>query len=246
MTDLKRYSTGIPNLDKRLQGGYPEGEAVLITGEPGTGKTIFGIQFLNSACLSGKKCVMIATEETPEKIMVHAKLLGFDLESHIADKKLSIMHLLEMRAADPGAHAGEAQPFTIHMDDLNNFSHLIADDIEVVVIDNMGTCSIGMELRTFRDKLETLLYLLSKQRRTSIIIMDETAHEYTHRIAEYSTYGTIRLLVKENPYTGKMERFMYIPKMRGTKLLLDPINYDITEEGITLLASQGKKDKPNC
>jgi KaiC/GvpD/RAD55 family RecA-like ATPase len=212
MTDLKRYSTGIPNLDKRLQGGYPEGEAVLITGEPGTGKTIFGIQLLNSACLSGRKCVMIATEETPEKIMIHAKLLGFDLEPHIASKHLS----------------------------------MIADDIEVVVIDNMGTCSVGMDLRTFRDKLETLLYLLSKQRRTSIIIMDETAHEYTHRIAEYSTYGTIRLLVKENPYTGKMERFMYIPKMRGTKLLLDPINYDITEEGITLLASQGKKDKPNC
>jgi KaiC/GvpD/RAD55 family RecA-like ATPase len=246
MMNLNRLSTGIPHLDKKLQGGYPEGEALLITGEPGTGKTLFGIQFLHSACLSGKKCVMMATEETPEKIQVHAKMLGFDLEPYITNKQLSIMYLLEMRAADSGVNIGESQPLPIHIDDLNNFSHLIADDIEVVVIDNMGTCSIGMELRTFRDKLETLLYLLSKQKRTSIIIMDETAHEYTHRVAEYSTYGTIRLKVKENPYTGKMERFMYIPKMRGTKILLDLINYDISDEGIALLASQGKKDKPNC
>jgi hypothetical protein len=39
---------------------------------------------------------------------------------------------------------------------------------------------------------------------------------------------------------------MYIPKMRGTGISLDLINYDITGEGIALLASQGKKDKPNC
>ncbi|MDI3539114.1 MAG: hypothetical protein PWR29_869 [Methanolobus sp.] len=244
MVSINRVPTGIANLDKRLQGGYPEGEAVLITGEPGTGKTIFGIQFLYSACTDGRKCLMIATEEVPEKILNHAKILGFDLGPYIENQQLSIMHLLEMRAADSGVHSG-AECMDIRIDDLNNFSHMIADDIEVVVIDNMGTCSIGMELKAFRDKLEAFLYLLSKQQRTSIIIMDETAHEYTHRIAEYSTYGTIRLMVKENPYTGKIERFMYIPKMRGTRILLDLINYDITDEGITLLAAQGKKDKPD-
>lgn len=245
MVNIHRVSTGISNLDKKLQGGYPEGEAVLITGEPGTGKTIFGIQFLYNACLCGKKCIMIATEEAPEKILMHAKMLGFDLNPYIANQQLSIMHLLEMRAADSGMSCGRSQPLSIHMDDLNNFSHLIADDVEVLVVDNMGTCSIGMELKTFRDKLEAFLYLLAKQKRTSIIIMDQTAHEHTHRIAEYSTYGTIRLMVRENPYTGKMERFMYIPKMRGTNITLDLINYDITDEGITLLASQGKKDKPD-
>ncbi|AFV24031.1 hypothetical protein Mpsy_1825 [Methanolobus psychrophilus R15] len=40
--------------------------------------------------------------------------------------------------------------------------------------------------------------------------------------------------------------FIYVPKRRGTKILLDLINCDITGEGIALLASHGKKDKPNC
>lgn len=84
--------------------------------------------------------------------------------------------------------------------------------------------------------------MLAEQKRTSLLMMDGTAHELTHRIAEYSTYGTIRLMVKENPYTGKMERFMHIPKMRGTRISLDSIIYDITDEGIKLSTPQGKKD----
>ncbi|TGC07428.1 RAD55 family ATPase [Methanolobus halotolerans] len=239
---MNRLSTGIPRLDKKLQGGYPEGESILITGEPGTGKTILGIQFLHQACMEGKKCMMIATEETPEKILLHAKLLGFDLEPFFKENRLSIMRILEMRTSYTGISTDGSQYTGMHMDDLNNLTHLIADDAEAIVVDNIGTFSIGTDLRSFRDKLEELTYFLSTQKMTALLMMDKTAHELTYRISEYSTYGTIRLMVKENPYTGKMERFMYIPKMRGTRISLDPIIYDISDEGIKLSTTQGKKD----
>lgn len=228
---MTRISSGNIDLDKRLQGGFPEGECVLITGEPGTGKTIVCIQFLYNACKQGKNCVMIATEETPEKIITHGKALGFDLEPFVENKQLSMIHFLEMRAKNVSDGYNNV---TMYIDDLNNLGHIIQEDTEVVVLDNMGTFSIGMDLKTFKDKVENLTYALSNQKRTSLMVMDATSHELTHRIAEYSTYGTIRLMTKENPYTGKMERFMYIPKMRGTKISLDIINYDISEEGIKL------------
>ncbi|WP_246275930.1 RAD55 family ATPase [Methanolobus zinderi] len=242
MVIMNRLSTGISRFDKKLQGGYPEGESILITGEPGTGKTIMGIQFLHQACSQGKKCMMIATEETPEKILLHAKLLGFDLKPFFESNLLLIMRILEMRASYTGISSESLGDTSMHMEDLTNLTHLIADDVEAVVIDNIGTFSIGDEVRLFRDKLETIAYFLSSQKITSLLMIDGTAHELTHRIAEYSTYGTIRLLTKENPYTGKMERFMHIPKMRGTKISLDPIVYDISDEGIKLSTSQGKKD----
>ncbi len=235
---MTRLSSGNIDLDKRLQGGFPEGECVLITGEPGTGKTIFGIQFLYNACQEGKKCVMIATEEVPEKIIIHGKALGFDLEPFVETNQLTMIHFLELRANNL------AEGYTnvcMHIDDLNNLAHIIQDDVDVIILDNLGTFSIGIELKQFRDKLDTLAYVLSNQKRTSLIVMDVTAHELTHRIAEYSTYGTIRLMTKENPYTGKMERFMYIPKMRGTKISLDIINYDITEEGIKLFPPKANR-----
>ncbi|WP_406670703.1 ATPase domain-containing protein [Methanolobus sp. ZRKC4] len=236
---MTRISSGNIDLDKRLQGGFPEGECVLITGEPGTGKTILCIQFLYNACKQGKKCMMIATEETPEKILLHAKMLGFDLEPFFENKQLSMIHFLEMRAKNV---TDGYNNISMYIDDLNNLGHIIQEDTEVVVLDNMGTFSIGMDLKTFKDKIEKLAYVLSNQKMTSLLMMDGTAHELTHRIAEYSTYGTIKLMVKENPYTGKMERFMHIPKMRGTEISLDPIIYDITDEGIKLSISQGKKD----
>lgn len=236
---MARISSGIKSLDKRLQGGFPEGECILITGKPGTGKTIFGMQFLYNACLEGKKCIMLATEETPEKIVEHGKAIGFDLEPFIESKQLTMIRFFEMRVMnmkeDPGS-------FTfMNIDTLNNLAHIIDDDVNVIVVDNLGTFSIGVDLKTFKEELEVLSFLLSTQKRTSLMIMDAAAHEFTHNIAEYSTYGTIKLMFKENPYTGKMERFMFIPKMRGTKITLELINYDITEDGITLFSPKMNK-----
>jgi KaiC/GvpD/RAD55 family RecA-like ATPase len=230
---MARLSTGIMELDKKLQGGIPEGECILIAGEPGTGKTIMGMQFLYNACKEGKKCALIATEETPEKIMIHANALGFDLEPFVENNQLSMVRFLEMRAYDIDEEYSSSY---MEIDDISNLMHMMQEDIDVIVLDNLGTFSIGLELKEFREKVDMLAYLLSKQKRTSIITIDATAHELTRRIAEYSTYGTIRLMVKENPYTGKMERFMYIPKMRGTKLVMELIGYDITEEGIRVFS----------
>ncbi|MDY0385547.1 MAG: ATPase domain-containing protein [Methanolobus sp.] len=132
---MTRISSGNIDLDKRLQGGLSERECILITGEPGTGKTIFSIQYLYNACKQGKKCAMIATEETPEKIITHAKALGFDLEPFVQSKQLSMLHFLEMRAKNV---TGGYNNVTMYADDLNNIGHIIPKDTEVVVLDNMA------------------------------------------------------------------------------------------------------------
>ncbi|SEO45886.1 KaiC protein [Halogranum amylolyticum] len=43
---ISRLSSGIDGLDDVLNGGYLEGDAYLIRGEPGTGKTLLGLHFL--------------------------------------------------------------------------------------------------------------------------------------------------------------------------------------------------------
>jgi KaiC/GvpD/RAD55 family RecA-like ATPase len=188
--------------------------------------------------MEGKKCAMLATEETPEKIVRHGKTVGLDIEPFVESNQLTMIRVLEKRIE--GMEDKYANIIT-NTSDPRNIKYIIPEDIEVVVIDNIGTFSIGEELNVFRDKLDTLIYLFSESKWTSLIIMDETAHELTHRISEYSTSGTIRLMIKENPYTGKMERFIYIPKMRDTEISLEILNYNITEQGIKL--SHAKTNK---
>ncbi|MEM5821210.1 MAG: ATPase domain-containing protein, partial [Candidatus Aenigmatarchaeota archaeon] len=43
---IERISTGIEELDKLLEGGFVKGSCILVSGYPGSGKTIFGFQFL--------------------------------------------------------------------------------------------------------------------------------------------------------------------------------------------------------
>ncbi|CAN5840514.1 hypothetical protein BH23GEM5_BH23GEM5_02390 [soil metagenome] len=42
----RKIPTGVEGLDRILEGGLPKEEIYLVQGEPGTGKTIFGLQFL--------------------------------------------------------------------------------------------------------------------------------------------------------------------------------------------------------
>ena len=46
ITPIKRIQTGIQGFDQLIYGGLPQGRSYLVSGEPGTGKTIFSIQFL--------------------------------------------------------------------------------------------------------------------------------------------------------------------------------------------------------
>ena len=46
MIQIERVPTGITALDPLFEGGFPKGRSILVTGEPGTGKTIFSLQFL--------------------------------------------------------------------------------------------------------------------------------------------------------------------------------------------------------
>ncbi len=61
----------------------------------------------------------------------------------------------------------------------------------------------------------------------------------TNQIADYSVYGSVRLVVKENPYTKKMERYSTILKVRSTDITPDLTVFEITPADIRLKAKTG-------
>ncbi|MBI4361910.1 MAG: resolvase, partial [Euryarchaeota archaeon] len=45
---MERVTTGIEGLDQMLIGGFPRAHMTTITGPPGAGKTILGLQFTSA------------------------------------------------------------------------------------------------------------------------------------------------------------------------------------------------------
>ena len=77
----KRCISGIPGLDPLIEGGFLENSVNLVTGETGTGKTIFCSQFLWNGLQKGETGLYITLEERPEDIKADAMLFGWDFDS---------------------------------------------------------------------------------------------------------------------------------------------------------------------
>jgi KaiC/GvpD/RAD55 family RecA-like ATPase len=63
---MTRKTTGIPGLDGMLQGGFPFPAAILVAGEPGTGKTTFAVQSLFHGAKEGEKGLYITAISEPQ------------------------------------------------------------------------------------------------------------------------------------------------------------------------------------
>jgi circadian clock protein KaiC len=87
----RKAATGILGLDDLTGGGLPRGRTTLLVGGPGSGKTIFGMQFLvNGALLSGEPGIFVAFEEAPGRIIANVEGFGWPI-AELQRKRLFFM-----------------------------------------------------------------------------------------------------------------------------------------------------------
>ena len=78
---ITRINTGIYGLDKVLKGGLRKNSSILITGSPGTGKTIMALQFIYYGAKNhNENGIFITTEESSDDLRSFGKNLGMDIE----------------------------------------------------------------------------------------------------------------------------------------------------------------------
>ena len=89
---FRRMPLGVEPIDKLLSGGLPEGNSLLIQGAPGTGKTIFGMQFLQAGIVQYEQPgLMVTFEEHPRRLYRDARALGWDFEAFVQARQLLIV-----------------------------------------------------------------------------------------------------------------------------------------------------------
>ena len=77
--------TGIAGFDEMTGGGVPRGRTTLVIGGPGSGKTIFALQFLAQGASTGEPGIFVAFEESADRIVANAEGFGWGLEQAKSD-----------------------------------------------------------------------------------------------------------------------------------------------------------------
>ena len=74
-----RLKTGVAGLDNILHDGLQSGHVYLIEGDPGSGKTTLGMQFLLQGIANGEPSLYVTLAESREELETVSISHGFDI-----------------------------------------------------------------------------------------------------------------------------------------------------------------------
>jgi len=236
MIHTERVSTGVTGLDQLLEGGFPKGRSVLVTGEPGTGKTVMALQFLADGLDHGEKGVYVAADEGPLDIIEQAASLGWDFEKFVEQKQLAILNAGTYLSPIPGV--GRERNIDIHktVNDLAGFLNRLG--AKRMVLDPAGPFLLIRDSATrIQDQARLLIKLLRSSTETTNMLTSyatpRTGERFMHGIEEYLVAGAI---VLEMVWAqNRFSRSLIVEKMRCTDVKPAQIEFDIVKgQGVVL------------
>jgi circadian clock protein KaiC len=217
--------TGIPGLDEMFEHkGIPEGNMVLLSGACGTGKSIFGMQFLYYGAMNGESGVYVSLEEPVERVIKNMEGFGWDVRKLIDEGKLVITR--------PEIYELEALKRSI-------FDSVEQIGAKRLVIDSFTL--ISTYLKDTYDVRKTMFdvgHEIKKLKCTTLLISDMIEKSSTFSVSGFEEFiadGVIVLYLVQDQSRNYLLRTLLIRKMRGTKHSLKYIPMRIQDDkGIVL------------
>ncbi len=232
---IEKIKSGIPGLDELLFGGIPKRNIVLLSGGPGTGKTIFGQQYLYYGLLHDEPGVLVALEEHPVQIRRNMAAFGWDVRRYEEEGKFAIVDAF---TGGYGEAAKRERYVVRSVDDMTEFLDVIKEAIrdvkaERVVIDSVSTLYLTKP-SVARAILMQLKRVLAGLGTTAILVSQVSVTErgFGGPGVEHAVDGIIRLDLDE--VGGELVRSLIIWKMRGTKHDMRRHPFEITDKGIVV------------
>ena len=219
--------SGIPGLDEILKGGIRKRSSVLLTGQPGSGKSIFGMQFLLQGAKDGEPGIYLTSEESVESIREYADALGLDIDSFEKDGKIVLL---------------KQSITTRKILTLGLLTELIRKHmVRRVVLDSITLFQYGQQDRLANFRKELLDFLdLMKEFNVTLVCTSEKPISDIDRM-EYEPqdflFEGVIILMKIRKGSS-FERVLHVAKMRGQEHLMDIYPFTIEKGGIKVHRDQ--------
>ncbi len=88
-----RMPSGTAGLDELMGGGVTAGDATVVVGPSGIGKSTMALGFIAAGLDHGDHCLYITFQETPDEILQRARDFGRDLDTPYAAGRLEIQYV---------------------------------------------------------------------------------------------------------------------------------------------------------
>ncbi|MFH1331790.1 MAG: ATPase domain-containing protein [archaeon] len=222
---IKRIHTGIMGLDTLSQGGFKEGSINLVAGGPGSGKTIFGIQFLIEGLRNGEPGIYVTFEERKDKLYEDMLGFGWDLEKYEKEGKFAFLEYTPEQVKNVLIEGG------------GTIDTLVSDmKATRMVIDSISSFAL-----LYKDELSqkesalALFELINKWDCTAVLTSQEEEVDSSTINAALEFEVDSIILLYHSKKKGLRIRALEILKMRGTKHPEKTFSLEITPKGIKVL-----------
>jgi circadian clock protein KaiC len=226
----RRLSFGVPELDKMLDGGVPEGDSVLVAGSSGTGKSVLATQFIAEGARLGEPGIVAVFEERPQAYVERAANLGLDLETAQKEGKLTVLYL---------------RPLDLSVDET---MQSILDAVQKIgakrlVIDSLAGFEMALSpgfRADFRESLYRMIFALTGIGVTilSTVEVDESFTEFPFSTYSISFLCDDIIRLRYVSIDGQLRKIMVVIKMRGGNHAKDIREYEITSSGVVVLGKR--------
>ncbi|WP_299266907.1 RAD55 family ATPase [Halorientalis sp.] len=223
---IELTKTGIDGLDQILNGGIIKNSTTLVSGNPGAGKSILGLQYIyNGVEMFDEKGIYLSFEENEKDIREAAESIGFE-------------------NWDEYVESGDIKVFDkqvlLRENDFTSSLDLLLDDIQDEEYQRMVLDSLTMFQLFFENEQEKRTYLLKftdilrKNDLTTLMTNEQGAvfPDTDIGLENYLTDGNIYLI--QTPTESGVNRYVWVAKMRKQDIETDIFPMEIEHGGITI------------
>lgn len=223
---LRRLHTGVPGLDEIMGGGIPSGDALILAGPAGSGKTTFATQFVAEGLRAKEPGIIVVFEEYPEEYLARAKGRGAEIEKMIDAGLLRLIYLrpLDLSVDETLAALLEA---------------VEAIGAQRVVIDSLSGFEVALApafREDFRESLYRLVGALTATGVTVFMTVETTGAQAdmgftTDRVSFITDDIIVQRFVE---IEGELRRVLCVVKMRGSDHSHEFRTFSVTSSGAVI------------